>query len=82
MNRGPADLQGRKTLNELWERYKGEFEEWLSVSRKVSDKTKKDYMKALDYFFVRYTIKTGPDIKKFLDREGNKRNIKTGLESS
>ncbi len=79
MNRGPADLQGSKTLNELWERYKGEFAEWLSISRKVSEKTREDYLKALNYFFVRYTIRTGPDIKKFLDKEGNKRNIANGL---
>ncbi len=66
-------------MNELWATYKAEFSEWLSISRKVSEKTRKDYLKALDYFFARYIIKTGPDIKKFLDKEGNKRNIANGL---
>ena len=67
------------SLNELFRAYKSEFKEWLSVSRKISEKTRRDYVNALERFFTKYEITKWNDLKRFIDAEDRKRNIVNGM---
>ena len=55
LNPGPADYERqlsstKKLLNEFWSQYQQQFKKWLSA-REISDRTKKDYLKALNKIF-------------------------------
>ncbi|MBO8183816.1 MAG: hypothetical protein H0Z28_13680, partial [Archaeoglobus sp.] len=67
------------SLNKLFRAYKSEFEEWLSVSRKISYKTRRDYVNALEKFFKKYEVTKWSDLKRFIDAEDRKRNIVNGM---
>ena len=60
MNPGPADYEGelssrKRELNVFWSQYKQQFKEWLSL-KEIGDRTKKDYLKALDRIFKEHRV--------------------------
>ena len=81
LNPGPADYESEETLNELWTKYKKQYLEWLS-SKKIGERTRKDYLSALTKLFDKHTIKLDHRmIKKTIAAEGNKRNYANALRS-
>ena len=53
----PATFGSPRSLNEMWDLYKGQFEEWLS-GKVTGPRTVKDYMNSLDRFLERHSIRT------------------------
>ncbi|WP_297536512.1 integrase [Thermococcus sp.] len=73
----PATSGLEGSLNEIWAKERSSFIEWLSGE--VGKETKKDYVKALDKFFGRHTIKTLRDLESAFRKEGQKRCLAKAL---
>ncbi len=76
-NPGPPPCQ--KSLNECWSNYRAQFVERLST--RVSKRTRKDYLSALDRFFDKYTIKSIKDLRRAIEAENYNEKIVKGLRN-
>jgi len=81
---GPAGIRTpdlhlvrRGKLNDLWRIYGNQFAEWLSDQ--VTEVVRKDYLKALERFFGRHSIKTYEDLEKALRAENYNDRVVKGL---
>ncbi|WP_457741350.1 integrase [Thermococcus sp.] len=61
----------------MWAIYKKQFAEWLSDQ--ITPVVKKDYLKALEVFFGRHSLKTYEDLEKALKAENYNDRIVKGL---
>ncbi len=81
---GPAGIRTpdlhlvrRGKLNDLWVIYKKQFAEWLS--NQITPVVRKDYLKALEVFFGRHSLKTYEDLEKALKTENYNDRVVKGL---
>jgi len=77
LNPGPSPCEG--SLNDCWNHYKAQFEEWLSS--RVAERTRKDYLNALTRFFGKHKIGDIKHLKDALQKENYNEKIVKGLRN-
>ena len=75
----PATFASYESLNDLWDINKVQFNEWLSY--KVADRTRKDYIKALDKFMKKHKLKTVGNLVSALQKEHYSHHLVSALRN-